>query len=490
MGDAGIMQPEPIERQAWLALSVVTLVAFLVVIDVSVVNVAFPSIRKDLNASETTLSWIVSGYNIGVASLLLVSGRLADSMGRLRLFLPGVAIFMAGSLLCGVAPTAWTLVAARVVQAVGGAILLPSSLAVALPEFPLSRRSMAIGIWGAMGSLGAAFGPTVGSFLIEVGSWRYIFLINVPSCLAVLVFGRMWLRESRNPDADPGVDLLGVPIGTAGVGLVMLAIVQSEDRGLADGRVISLGVVGLALIAWLIVRSSRHPKPLLDLTLFQHRSFASCNFAVAFYSMGFTSGFLLNSLMLQTYWDLSVIQTGFALTPSPLLATVTSIVTGRYADRYGHRWLIGVGCLCCALSTFGFLVLLGEEPQVWDRFVPISLLNGIGVGMSIAAWFSASVSDVEPARFGVANATLRTVQQVFYGIGVSVVITLVASSVGLAGFQRAWVWVIAMYLLSAVLVVVTFPAGSSVRRAASEAANAVRTAPAPPPTVEPAPTTD
>jgi MFS family permease len=318
-----------------------------------------------------------------------------------------------------------------------------------------------------MGSLGAAFGPTLGSFLIEFGNWRYIFLINVPTCLAVLVFGRRWLRESRNPDADPRVDLLGVPIGTAGVGLVMLAIVQSEERGLADARVIVLAVVGLALTGWLILRSSRHPRPLLDLTLFRHRSFASCNFAVAFYSMGFTSGFLLNSLMLQTFWDLSVVRTGFALTPSPLVATATSIVTGRYADRYGHRWLIGIGCVFCGLSTLGFLLFLGDEPHVWDLFVPISLLNGIGVGMSIAAWFSASVSDVEPARFGVANATLRTVQQVFYGVGVSVVIALAARTAGLAGFQHGWTWVLVMYAVSAVLVVVTFPAGSSARRAAA-----------------------
>ena len=180
--------------------------------------------------------------------------------------------------------------------------------------------------------------------------------------------------------------------------------------------------------------------------------------------MAFPSAVLLNSLMLQSLWGCSILATGAALTPSPLLATITSIIGGRCADRYGHRWLIGIGSLLLAVTPVLYLLLLGETPHVWDRFVPISLLAGLGTGMSIASWFSASVSDVGPARFGVANATLRTVMQVFYGIGVSVVITLLAGHAGLAGFRLGWVWVAAMMLLSAVMVVATFPAGSSAGR--------------------------
>jgi EmrB/QacA subfamily drug resistance transporter len=461
-----------ISRQAWLALGVATLVSFLVVVDVSVVNVAFPTIRADLGATETALSWIVSGYNIGVAAFLLLGGRLADSLGRKKVFLPGVALFMVGSLLCGVAPSAAFLIAARVVQAIGGAVLMPASLALVLPEFPLSRRSTAVGFWGATGSLGAAFGPSLGSVLIRLGSWRWVFLINVPICLLVLVLAKRIFRESRNPDASGRIDLLGVPIGTAGVALVMLAIVESEAWGLTSPRVIGFALVGVALLGLLVARSRRHPEPLIDLGLFRHRSFASSNLAVAFYSMGFTSGFLLNSLLLQNLWNRPILETGAALTPGPLLATATSIVGGRWADRYGHRWLIGIGSLLLAVAPLLYLLVLTEEPHVFDRFVPISLLAGLGTGMSISSWFSASVSDVGPARFGVANATLRTVMQVFYGVGVSVMITLLAANEGLGGYRGGWVFVAAMMVIAAVVVVVTFPAGSSAGRAVSAPAGA------------------
>lgn len=467
-------ESQAVSRHAWLALAVATLVSFLVVIDISVVNVAFPTIRADLGASETALSWIVSGYNIGVAAFLLLGGRLADSIGRKKVFLPGVALFMTGSLLCGIAPTPGFLIAARVVQAVGGAVLMPASLALVLPEFPLAKRSMAVGFWGATGSLGAAFGPSLGSILIRLGSWRYVFLINVPICLLVIVTGSRILTESRNPNASGRIDYLGVPIGTAGVGLVMFAIVQSEKWGITSPGVLALAAAGLGLVALLIRRSGSHPEPLLDLTLFRFRSFASCNVAVALFAMGFTSGYLLNSLFLQTLWHQSILRTGAALTPSPLLATGTSLVAGRFADRYGHRWLIGAGSLLLGLAAVLNRLVLTAEPHLWDRFVPISLIAGLGTGLSISSWFSAAVSDVDAARFGVANATLRTVMQVFYGIGISIVITLLASASGISGFQRGWVFVAAMLAIGAVLIIATFPAGSSAGRAITVAQAAKR----------------
>ena len=188
--------------------------------------------------------------------------------------------------------------------------------------------------------------------------------------------------------------------------------------------------------------------------------------------MGFTSGFLLNSLLLQNLWHRPILETGAALTPGPLLATATSIVGGRWADRYGHRWLIGIGSLLLAVAPLLYLLLLSAEPHVFDVFVPISLLSGLGTGMSISSWFSASVSDVGPARFGVANATLRTIMQVFYGVGVSVMITLLAADEGIGGYRSGWVFVASMMVLAAVVVVATFPAGSSAGRAVNEPAGA------------------
>ncbi len=459
--------PEP-GRDAWLAVGVTTLVFFLVVIDVSAVNVAFPSIRDDFEVSDATLGWVISGYNITVASLLMVAGRYADSLGRKKLFLPGVAIFMVGSMLSGLAPNASLLIVARLIQGVGGAIISPTAIAVVLPAFPAHKRSTVIGLTGATGSLGAVAGPALGAFVTDAWSWRGIFLVNVPLCLTVLALAPKLLTESKNPAATGKVDILGVPIGTAGVAAVMYAIVRTESNGVGDPLIIALFIVGIALIAALVRRSAHHPEPLIELDLFKHRSFSSTNMGLAFYSMAFTSGFLINSLLLQELWGQSLATTGTALMLAPLIAAVVSPFAGRWADRIGHRWILTTGCLLCSAGYFGYLLLLDGEPAVWNRFVPVSVLIGIGVGSTIATWSSAGLADVEPAKFGTSNAMVRTTQQVFYALGISVSIAIISRGLGdidIANYHLAWWFVGGCYLVSAVVVGVTFPAGSSQQRA-------------------------
>lgn len=459
----------PIPRSAWLALGISTLVFFLVVVDVSAVNVAFPSIGDDLGTSRATLSWIISAYNITVATGLLPAGRLADSIGRKRVFIPGVAIFLLGSLASGLAPGVGALIAARVLQAVGGSIVSASAIAVVLPEFPFNRRGMVIGIAGTTASLGAVAGPALGSMLIDAFGWRAIFLLNVPACLAILALAPRLLRESKDPAAAGRIDLLGVPIGTGAVALVMFGVVQSEAWGIDDPRTIALVVAGLALLPVLVWRSARHPEPLIDLALFEIRSYASTAGGLAIYSAAFTSGFLVNSLLLQDLWGQSIRTTGLALLLGPVLAAAGSPLAGSMADRVGHRWILGLGSALCGLANLGYLLVIGTEPQVFTRFVPLSLLVGLGVGLSIATWSSAGLSDVSPDRLGVANATIRTIQQCFFALGIAVVIALVGlggEHSALTGFRWAWMWVAACYLVSAVVIVATFPAGSSRDRAA------------------------
>ncbi|MEM7093276.1 MAG: MFS transporter [Actinomycetota bacterium] len=459
---------DTIPRRAWLALLVSTIVVFLVVVDISAVNVAFPSIREDFEVSASQLSWIISAYNIVVGALLMVSGRLADSIGRRRVYLPGVAIFGLGSMLCALAPSAGWLIAARVVQAVGGSITLAGGFAVMLPEFPPTRRATAIGIAGATGGLGAVVGPVVGSLLIDIASWRGIFWMNVPLCALVLFIGPRFLSESKDPDATGRIDPIGVPIGTAAVALMMFAIVQSESWGIADARVIALFLVGLALIPILIRRCRVHPEPLIQLNLFEYRSFRSTNLGVTFYGLAFTSGFLTNSLFLQDVWDLPIRDVGLALAPSPILSAIVSPITGRWADRIGHRWLLGAGSISLALSYVLYLVVLDDTVRLWTGYVPLSLFGGLGVGLTVATWSSAGVSDIPAAKFGVAGATFNTLRQASYALGISVVITLIASAgddTTLAGVRWAWVWVMAGYAAAALVVMLTFPAGSARDRA-------------------------
>ena len=467
------MAPEPVTevtRDAWIALGISTLVTFLVVIDISAVNVAFPSIRDDFEVSDSQLSWVVSGYNVAVGALLLVSGRLADSIGRRKVFLPGVFLFGLGSLLSAMAPSANWLIAARVVQGIGGAVVSAAGFAVMLPGFPPNRRSTAIGIAGAMGALGSVVGPALGSFLIDGFSWRAIFIINVPLCLIVLALGPRLLAESKDPNATGRIDLVGVPIGTAAVALLMLAIVQSESWGLADARIIGLLIVGLALFPTLIARSKKHPEPLINVELFRFASFRSASIGSSLYGLAFTAGFLTNSLALQDAWDQPIRTVGLALIPAPAIAAVVSILTGRSADKIGHRWLLGVGCLLCALGYGLYATVLGDEPAILTLFVPIGLMIGVGIGLTVATWSSAGLSDIAPANFGVASATYNTLRQVSYGLGIAVVISLIArqGGDGIATFRPAWGWSAICYLLAGIAVMVTFPAGSSDDRAEAE----------------------
>ncbi|MFT4659349.1 MAG: EmrB/QacA subfamily drug resistance transporter [Ilumatobacter sp.] len=455
------------DRNAWLALAVTTLVFFLSVIDISAVNVAFPSMRDDFGVSESTLGWVISGYNVTVAALLLVAGRYADSFGRKRLFIPGVATFMIGSMLSALAPSVGFLIAARVVQGGGSAIIAATAIAVVIPDFPPNKRSTVIGITGATGALGAVVGPALGAFLTDVWSWRGIFWINVPLSIVVLALAPRLLRESKNPNATGKIDLVGVPIGAAGVGLVMFAIVRSEEWGVLDLRSLSIGAVGLVLV-WMLVRRSRdHSEPLLELDLFALRSFASTNAGLALYSMAFTSGFLINSLLLQELWDQPLSVVGAALVPAPLLATLVSPVAGRYADRIGHRWILASGSALCGLPYLAYILLLDDEPAVWTVFVPLGLVVGVGVGLSIATWASAGLSDVNPAQFGTANATIRTTQQIGYALGISMIVTILADvslDPQISDFRWAWAFVGIAYLAAAAMIALTFPKGNSESR--------------------------
>ena len=455
-----------VPRSSWLALGVSTLMIFLVVIDLSAVNVAFPSIRADLGATDTQLSWVISGYSVVVGALLLAAGRLADSIGRRKVFLPGVALFGLGSLLCGFAGSVEVLIGMRVVQAVGGAITTASGFAVVLPGFPPSKRSTAIGMAGASGALGAVVGPAVGSLLIEAFDWRAIFLLNVPLCLVILFLGPRLLIESRDPDATGRIDVVGVVLGTLAVGLVMFGIVQSESWGLTDWRIWTLIIVGLALFPALVRRSRVHPEPLLDLSLYGYQSFQASNIGVIFYGFAFTSSGLTSSLLLQDLWDQPLTTVGLAFIPGPMLAAVASPLTGRLADRVGHRWVLGAGCGLLALSNLLSLALYSAEATVWTRFFPISLVGGLGVGLTVATWSSAALADIPPAKFGVAGATQNTIRQAAYALGISTTITLIAlGDGGLDGFRLAWIWMTVCFIAAAALVMWLFPAGSSSDRA-------------------------
>ena len=296
---------EPVARSTWLALAVSTLAALLTVIDVSIVNVAFPSIRRELGASEAGLSWVLSGYSVALGAVLLIAGRLAARKGRRRFFMIGVAVFVAGSLASGLAPAVSWLIVARVIQGIGASILSPASLSMILPLFPPSRRSMVIGVWGASAALGAALGPSAGAILLDLLSWRWVFLVNVPIGALILTLAPRYIAESLDPDAERDFDLVGVPAGTLGVALLLVAVVQGADWGYGSMTTAAVAFAGVGLLILLVVRSATHPSPLLDLGLFRLRSFWSASAGQLFFTTAFIAIILIKTLLLQEWSECS-----------------------------------------------------------------------------------------------------------------------------------------------------------------------------------------
>ena len=450
----------PVDRRAWIALGVATLAGLLTTIDISIVNVAFPSMRRDLGATEAGLSWVLSGYSIAAGAFLMLAGRLADQKGRRRLFMIGVTVFVAGSFLSGMASTTEWLIAARVLQGVGGSILGPSSLAMILPEFPGERRSMVIGIWGASAALGAALGPSIGALLIDATSWRWIFFVNVPVGALILVLTPRFVRESSDPDARGGFDVVGVPAGTFGVALVLLAVVEGERWGYLSARSVGSVLVGLTLIVLLFVRSARHPSPLIDLSLIRIRSFWSAGFGQIFFITAFIATILFHTLLLQELWGWSVLAAGFGVVPGPALAAILGGPVGSIVDRVGHRNVVVFGSLMAAINPLWLMSTVGPESSWATTLLPAQLCLGVAVSCSFATYASFGLRDVPAARFATASAMLRTLGSIGFASGIAISIAVFSSArhLGpLVAFHRVWTFLFCTFLTGAAFCAVACP---------------------------------
>jgi EmrB/QacA subfamily drug resistance transporter len=418
----------------------------LVSLDVSIVNVAFGSLIAEWGTgSRRLLTWIFSGYNIAYAAGLLTAGRLADAFGRKRAFLTGLVIFSIGSTLCGLAGSPAMLVAARVVQALGGAILTPASIALVLPEFPVEKRSVAIGIWGAVGGLSAAMGPVVGGFLVQWFSWRSIFFVNIPFCALAFLVGTRLLRESRDESARITVDIVGALLAVSGVGSLTLAIVQSDEWGWASTTTVGIFVASAVLIFLFTLRCNKVAVPLLDLKLLKLPFVSAANLAGIVFSLGFYSMIFLNTQWLQTVWNYSTLRSGLAIFPGPFMAAVVAAPAGRLAQKYGHSKIIGIGATIFAVAMFSENFLLDASPHYWTRYFPCAVFTGIGVGLCISTLSSSASAYLPPARFAMGSALNTTSRQVGAALGLATVGSLLSSSIAsgnpMQGIQRGWVFV-------------------------------------------------
>ena len=452
----------------WKVLSVTSLAIFMVFLDVTIVNIAFPSIHRSFpSTSQASLSWVLNAYSIVFAALLLASGRIADVSGRRRVFFVGLGIFTAGSVLCGLAPSAPVLVGSRALQAVGAAMLLPASLALLLPAFPLSMRATAVGLWGAVGAVAAASGPSLGAFIIQSAGWRWAFLVNAPVGLLAWLSGRQVLTESRDPTATRWPDPVGIALLTAGMGLLALGIVEGSDWGWTDPRIV-LSFAGAALALPLSVwRSATHPAPVIPLALFRVRSFSLANVATVSFSAAFAAMILSGVLFLTGVWHYSILRTGLAVTPGPLMAAVFAPLAGRLADRFGHRVVLVPGALVFAAAMLLFRARVGLHPAYLTDWLPAALLSGAGVGLTLPTLGSAAAASLPPERFGAGSAVASTTRQVGTVLGISLLIALLGTpgpGDALAAFDRVWAFAAACAVAASVL---CLGLGMTVRRPAA-----------------------
>ena len=426
-----------LERK-WWTLIVVCVGIFMLLLDVTIVNVALPDIQSDLDSSFSQLQWVIDAYALALAALVLTAGSLADLYGRRLLFAAGVLVFTLGSLLCGVAPTATTLVLARGAQGVGGAMMFATSLALLAHEFHGRERGTAFGIWGATTGGAVAIGPLVGGLVTETLGWRWIFLLNVPIGVAALAVTLLRVGESRDPEHG-GVDLPGVLTFTGGLFLLVFGLVRGNNEGWGSPQIVAtLAGSALLLLAFVLVelRSSR---PMLDLGLFRRPAFAGAQIAAFSLSASAFAIFLYLSLYLQNVLGYSPLQTGLRFLPISLLAFVVAPISGKMSAHMPVKLLIGGGLAVCALA---FVLLHGVTASSgWTELLPGFVLLGIGIGLVNPPLASTAVGVVPPQSTGMGSGANTTFRQVGIATGIALMGAVfehhLTSALGAAGHGAA-----------------------------------------------------
>jgi EmrB/QacA subfamily drug resistance transporter len=441
----------------WLVLLVTSVAVFMALLDVTIVNIAFPDIRRSFaEDSLADLSWVLNAYSILFAAALVPAGRLADRLGRKRLFVTGVLLFLAASVACGLAGSVAVLVAARAVQAIGAAILLPTSLSLVLPEFPVGQRALATSVWAAIGAVAAATGPSLGGALVQWQSWRWVFFVNLAIGLPALLPAARLLRERRDETATGWPDAVGALLLATGVGALALGIVRGGDWGWASAKTVGSLVAAAVLSVLLVARSARHPRPVFELGLFRTRSFAVANLGALVFSVGFFALLLCNVLFLTMVWRYSVLGAGLALTPGPIMAALAAPIGGRLADRFGQRALALPGTLLFAAGSLLLAAGTTTNADYWTAFLPAGLLAGCGIGLSLPAFSSAAVAELPRPRFATGIAITSCSRQLGAVIGIAGLVALLNSARPgqvIDAFHADWGLIGAAGLLAAVAAV-------------------------------------
>jgi EmrB/QacA subfamily drug resistance transporter len=451
------------ENRKWWTLGAVAFGLFMIMLDNTVVNVALPSIQRDLGIDVSELEWVVNGYALTFAVLMLTGGKLADMLGRRRIFIVGLAIFTGASLACGLAGSASFLIGARIVQGMGAALMNPATLSIITATFPSRQRGMAIGIWAGVSAMALAIGPLLGGVLTQQIDWSWIFFVNVPVGILAIAVAAIVIEESRDTSHEQKLDFPGLLTSAIGLFALTYGLIEANNYGWGSGRIIGLFVLSALALAAFVAIEQRSRLPMLDLSLFRNPTFAGANLVMLLVALAMFGVFFFVSIYMQNVLGFSATQAGAAFLPMTILIVIVAPLAGKFSDRVGSRWLMGVGMTLVSASLLIFS-RLGIGSTYWHIF-PGLIVGGLGMALTMTPTTAAAMGSVAVDKAGVGSAVLNSMRQVGGSLGIAVMGAIVASYVSapiaspqalpqfVQGLQRALEVSSAIALASAVVAV-------------------------------------
>jgi EmrB/QacA subfamily drug resistance transporter len=413
------------ENRKWWTLAAVSFGLFMIMLDNTVVNVALPSIERDLHITISQLEWIVTSYALVFAALLITGGKLADLLGRRKIFVVGLAVFTLSSLACGMAPNAGFLIGARAVQGVGAALMNPATLSIITATFPPRQRGQAIGIWAGVSALALAIGPLAGGLIVDNIGWNWIFFINVPVGVLGIVVAQFFITESRDTSHEQSVDFPGLVTSAGALFALSYALIEGNQRGWSSAEILGLFAAAAVLLVAFLVLESRQRLPMLDLSLFKNSSFVGANVVALLVSLGMFGVFFFISLYVQNILGYSPTRSGAIFLPMTILIILIAPIAGKLSDRIGGRWLMGGGMTLLGVSLL-FYQRVGLHSNFWT-LLPSLVLGGIGMALTMSPMTSVAMGSVPVDKAGVGSGVLNSFRQMGGSLGIALMGAILAS---------------------------------------------------------------
>ncbi|WP_123026230.1 MFS transporter [Mycolicibacterium stellerae] len=426
---------QPGERSDRRLVAVAILASFVAFLDGSVVNLALPAISRDLGGGLALQQWVIDGYLLTLGALILIAGAISDAFGRLAVLRTGLLIFAGSSLLCAVAPSGWVLVAARCLQGVGAAFLVPSSLAMINARFSGAKQAGAIGTWTAWTGTAFVIGPLLGGVLVDALSWRWIFGVNIVPLVVTLYLTTKLSQEEFRPDRQTRVDVVGAVLTAVGLAGAVYALIEQQRLGLSHPAVLTSLVVGVACLIAIPWWERRAPNPMMPPQIFSARNFAVGNLATVFLYAAVSLGMLLVALFLQETAGLSATEAGLATLPIPVLSFFLARRFGTLAGRHGPRLYMALGPLVAAA---GYLLMtrVAEPFDIWTQLLPGLVMFGLGLSMTVSPLTSAILAAVVPAQSGIGSAINNAISRIAGLIAIALAGVIIGNSMDFEGFRH------------------------------------------------------